>query len=101
MFSDNGGGVSNYPYLNQYFQKAWEYNADGSYKMRPATDYEKEVLGYADQVPVYNSANIPTTPWTDYVTRTAITHNHQISCQLVLKNLICTFHWLIWIKSLR
>ena len=79
LFSDNGGGVSNYPYLNQYFQKAWEYNADGSYKMRPATDYEKEVLGYADQVPVYNSANIPTTPWTDYVTRTAITHNHQIS----------------------
>lgn len=79
LFSDNGGGVSNYPYLNQYFQKAWEYNADGSYKMRPATDYEKEVLGYADQVPVYNSANIPTTPWTDYVTRTMITHNHQIS----------------------
>ena len=79
LFSDNGGGVSNYPYLNQYFQKAWEYNADGSYKMRPATDYEKEVLGYADQIPVYNSANIPTTPWTDYVTRTAITHNHQIS----------------------
>ena len=36
LFSDNGGGVSNYPYLNQYFQKAWEYNADGSYKMRPA-----------------------------------------------------------------
>lgn len=39
----------------------------------------KRGLGYADQVPVYNSANIPTTPWTDYVTRTAITHNHQIS----------------------
>ena len=34
---------------------------------------------YADRVPVYNSANIPTTPWTDYVTRTSLTHNHQIS----------------------
>ena len=79
LFSANGGGVSNYPYMNQYFQKAWEYNADGSYKMRPATDYEKNVLGYADEVPVYNSRNIPTTPWTDYVTRTALTHNHQIS----------------------
>ncbi|NDW11451.1 SusC/RagA family TonB-linked outer membrane protein [Bacteroides sp. 214] len=73
------GGVSNYPYLNQYFQKAWEYNADGSYKMRAATEHEKNVLGYADQVPVYNSRNIPTTPWTDYVTRTGVTHNHQIS----------------------
>lgn len=73
------GGTSNYPYLNQYYEKAWETNPDGSYKMRPATEYEKSTLGYADQVPVYNSAAIPTTPWTDYVTRTAVTQNHQVS----------------------
>ena len=73
------GGVSNYPYMRPVFNTAWEFNSDGSYKMRPATDYEKEVLGYADQVPVYDSSKIPTTPWTDYVTRTALTHNHQLS----------------------
>lgn len=72
------GGISRYPYLKPYFKQAWEYNADGSYKMRPATAEEIKA-GYATEVPVYNSKNIPTTPWTDYVTRTAVTHNHQIS----------------------
>ena len=61
------------------FNAAFQFNADGTPVLRDATQYEKEVLGYADRVPVYNSANIPTTPWTDYVTRTSLTHNHQIS----------------------
>ena len=73
------GGVSRYPYLRPVFNSAFQFNADGSPVLRDATQYEKEVLGYADRVPVYNSANIPTTPWTDYVTRTSLTHNHQIS----------------------
>lgn len=71
------GGISKYPYLKDYFSKAWEYNADGSYKMRPATAAEKEAG--LTEVPIYNSRNIPTTPWTDYVSRTAITQNHQVS----------------------
>ena len=73
------GGVSQYPYLRPVFNAAFQFNADGTPVLRDATQYEKEVLGYADRVPVYNSANIPTTPWTDYVTRTSLTHNHQIS----------------------
>ena len=73
------GGVSQYPYLRPVFNAAFQFNADGTSVLRDATQYEKEVLGYADRVPVYNSANIPTTPWTDYVTRTSLTHNHQIS----------------------
>lgn len=73
------GGVSKYPYLKQVFNKAFQFNEDGTPNLRDATEYEKTVLGYADKVPVYNSRNIPTTPWVDYVTRTAVTQNHQIS----------------------
>ena len=73
------GGVSKYPYLRPVLNAAFQFKEDGTPVMRDATEYEKEVLGYADRVPVYNSDNIPTTPWTDYVTRTAMTHNHQVS----------------------
>lgn len=72
-------GNSSYPYMQSVFDAAFQFNADGTPVMRAATEYERETLGYADQVPVYNSANIPTTPWRDYVTRTAITNNHQVS----------------------
>lgn len=68
-----------YPYMRPIFESAFQFNSDGTPVLRAATQYEKDVLGYADKVPVYNSNNIPTTPWTDYVTRTALTHNHQIS----------------------
>lgn len=73
------GGVSKYSYLKPVFNSAFQFNNDGTPVLRESTQYERDVLGYANQVPVYNSANIPTTPWTDYVTRTALTHNHQIS----------------------
>lgn len=72
-------GASTYPYMQPVFESAFQFNADGTPVMRDATDYERNVLGYADRVPVYNPANIPTTPWRDYVTRTAITNNHQVS----------------------
>jgi TonB-linked SusC/RagA family outer membrane protein len=73
------GGADTYPYMRRVLETAFQFNADGTPVMRDATDYERNTLGYADRVPVYNSANIPTTPWTDYVTRTAATHNHQVS----------------------
>ena len=95
------GGVSQYPYLRPVFNAAFQFNADGTPVLRDATQYEKEVLGYADRVPVYNSANIPTTPWTDYVTRTSLTHNHQISYRLVRKNQSYICLWHIWIRNLR
>lgn len=72
------GGVSKYPYLRPVFDSAFQFNKDGTPVLRPATEAEK-AMGYADMVPVYNSANIPTTDWKDMATRTALTHNHQIS----------------------
>lgn len=72
-------GASSYPYMQSIFESAFLFNSDGSPVMRDATDYERKTLGYADRVPVYNSANIPTTKWRDYVTRTAVTNNHQVS----------------------
>lgn len=68
-----------YSYMMPIFQSAFQFNADGTPVLRNATQYEMDKLDYAAQVPVYNGGNIPTTPWTDYVTRTAITHNHQVS----------------------
>ena len=73
------GGVTKYPYLRPVFNSAFQFNADGTPVLRDATKYEQDVLGYAARVPVYDSSKIPTTPWTDYVTRTAVTHNHQMS----------------------
>ena len=73
------GGVTKYPYLRPVFNSAFQFNSDGTPVLRDATEYEQKVLGYAARVPVYDSSKIPTTPWTDYVTRTAITHNHQLS----------------------
>lgn len=36
-------------------------------------------LGWPAQVPVYNSANIPTTNWVDLLTRQSVTQNHLLS----------------------
>ncbi len=73
------GDPYTYSYMMPIFQSAFQLNADGSPVLRNATQYEMDVLGYAAQVPVYDSSNIPTTPWTDYVTRTGVTNNHQVS----------------------
>lgn len=71
--------AGSYPYMQRIFESAFQFNADGTPVMRAATDYERSVLGYADQVPVYDSSKIPDTKWADHVTRTAITNNHQVS----------------------
>jgi TonB-linked SusC/RagA family outer membrane protein len=56
----------------------WEDEAFNTVKLRPATA-EEIGMGYAANVPVYNSNNVRTTDWADLVTRTGITNNHQIS----------------------
>ncbi len=65
-------------YMQRILRTAYEYNADGSIKLRAATDAER-AMGYADQVPVYNADNLFDQNWTDLVTRTGITSNHQLS----------------------
>jgi TonB-linked SusC/RagA family outer membrane protein len=62
-------------------RKAYQWNDPGTFasvKMRASTAAEI-AAGYPAQVPVYNSANIPTTDWIDQLTRTSITQNHLLS----------------------
>lgn len=70
--------LGNTPEAAPYFNAAWQRDANGNYAMRDATP-EEIARGYASRVPVYNAAAIPTTNWTDLVTRTGITQNHQMS----------------------
>ena len=64
--------------MDRIIQSAYQYDSNGNIVLRPATAAEKD-MGYADQVPVYDSSKIPTTDWGDLVTRTAFTQNHQVS----------------------
>lgn len=47
-------------------------------KTRPTTAAE-QAMGWPAEVPVYNSANIPTHDWVGDVTRPGVTQNHQLS----------------------
>ena len=70
--------LSTTPEATANFRRAWQYDANGNYVMRAATQ-EEIARGYAAQVPVYNPNAYQTTDWTDLVTRTGITQNHQLS----------------------
>ena len=61
-------------------KQAYEWNDAEmtSVKTRAATA-EEIAKGWPAQVPVYNSANIPTTDWQNILTRTGVTQNHQLS----------------------
>lgn len=72
------GITNNYADLIAAAMLGYERNADGSVKMRPATAAE-QAMGWPAQVPVYNSANIPSFDWRNAATRTGIMQNHQIS----------------------
>ena len=56
----------------------YEWNADGTVKMRPTTQEEKN-LGWGDMIPIYNSGNIRSFDWIDAASRQGFTQNHQIS----------------------
>lgn len=56
----------------------YEWNPDGSVKMRPTTA-EEQSLGWPAQVPVYHSSSIRSYDWTKDGTRLGITQNHQLS----------------------
>ncbi|MBW8682975.1 SusC/RagA family TonB-linked outer membrane protein [Chitinophaga rhizophila] len=72
------GVTSNYNELLAATMKGYEWNPDGTVKMRATTPAE-QALGWPDMVPIYNSANIPSFNWRDAVTRTGITQNHQVA----------------------
>jgi TonB-linked SusC/RagA family outer membrane protein len=50
-------------------------------QMRPTTPEEQALWG-VDEVPVYDPGKVPTTNWTDYVERTGVMHNHNISARV-------------------
>ncbi|PRD49205.1 SusC/RagA family TonB-linked outer membrane protein [Sphingobacterium haloxyli] len=59
--------------------KGYEWEEFGTtVKMRPTTAAER-AMGWPAEVPVYNSANIPTYDWVGDVTRPGVTQNHQVS----------------------
>ncbi len=49
--------------------------------MRETTQEERD-MGWPDQVPVYNPANVRETDWLSYATQTGITQNHQIGASM-------------------
>jgi TonB-linked SusC/RagA family outer membrane protein len=70
--------MGNQSYMRRILATAYQLDAQGRQVLRPATDAEK-TMGYADQVPVYNSNNLFDQHWPELVTRTGVTHNHQLS----------------------
>jgi TonB-linked SusC/RagA family outer membrane protein len=70
--------MNNESYMSRILATAYQLDADGKPLLRQATEQEK-AKGYADQVPIYNSANLFDQHWADLVTRTGITNNHQLS----------------------
>ncbi len=62
-------------------RQAYQWNDPGTYTdpvMRETTQAEKD-KGWPDQVPVYNSGNIPSYNWLDLLTQTGVTNDHTIS----------------------
>ncbi len=49
--------------------------------MRETTQAERD-MGWPDEVPVYNPANVRETDWLSYATQTGITQNHQIGASM-------------------
>lgn len=62
----------------QAVMMGYEWNANGTVKMRATTPAE-QAMGWPAMVPVYNSENIPTYDWIGNATRQGLTQNHQIS----------------------
>ncbi len=70
--------MGNQSYMRRILATAYQLDEQGNQVLRPATAEEK-AMGYADRVPVYNSANLFDQHWPDLVTRTGLTNNHQLS----------------------
>ncbi len=72
--------VGNWEYMIPAVAMAYQLNNGDIYNpvLRDATP-EEIAKGYAAKVPVYDSSKWFDNDWTEYVTRVAKTHNHQIS----------------------
>ena len=70
--------MGNQNYMRRILGTAYQLDSNGNQVLRQSTAEEK-AMGYADLVPVYNSANLFDQHWPDLVTRTGLTNNHQVS----------------------
>ena len=70
-----GGGET---YGQNSIKTAYQWNEDGTVKLREATA-EEIARGYAAKVPVYTPEKMFNQNWGKLVSRTGITQNHQIS----------------------
>lgn len=70
--------LTNESWADRVLHSAYSYNADGTVMLRNATE-EERAMGYAAQVPVYDSSKMLNTDWGDKVKRTGFTQNHQVS----------------------
>ncbi|REE05501.1 SusC/RagA family TonB-linked outer membrane protein [Marinoscillum furvescens] len=73
-------GKNDYQTINA-IRQGYEWEDPGTYtqpRMRPTTA-EERAKGWPAQVPVYNSGNIPSFDWMDFLTQTGVTHNHNVS----------------------
>jgi len=62
-------------------RKGYEWEDPGTYEnvqMRPTTPEEQE-KGWPEEVPVYNSGNIPSYDWIDLLTQTGVVNDHNLS----------------------
>jgi TonB-linked SusC/RagA family outer membrane protein len=69
-------------------RQGYEWEDPGTYenvKMRPTTAEEQE-KGWPDEVPVYNSDNIPSYDWIDLLTQTGVTNDHNLSVSTGTEN---------------
>ncbi len=60
---------------------AYQWNDPGTYAspVMRATTAAEQAAGWPAQVPVYNSANIPTTDWIGLLNKNGVTQSHQIN----------------------
>lgn len=56
----------------------YEWNTDGTVKMRPTTA-EEQAMGWPAMVPMYNAGNIRSFDWIGAASRQGVTQNHQVS----------------------
>ncbi|WP_257669700.1 SusC/RagA family TonB-linked outer membrane protein [Parapedobacter tibetensis] len=59
--------------------KGYEWDVFGETVRTRSTTAQEQAWGWPAQVPIYNSANIPTYDWIDNAIRQGVTQNHQLS----------------------
>ena len=72
--------MNNFDYMKRILGTAYQLNGnDPSNPVLRASTAEEQARGYAAMVPAYDAGKLYDQNWTDLVTRTGVTNNHQVS----------------------